>query len=158
MKQHITAKNLGLIIFGIFIGLALPYSFYAFTKAPMTSGYRDLEMKVDVAGNDILIWKTVISPEQQGKPGIEVHRHEYARVVIPLTEGVLQRRDNNGDTTDYQLTIGKPIFLPADEPAGYHTDENMGTNPIELIVVQFTQDPVTVNELTPSDLQRVMFK
>ncbi|MGA2655298.1 MAG: hypothetical protein ABSF18_04900 [Gammaproteobacteria bacterium] len=156
MKHH--SKSILFILFGVFLGLAVPYSYKAFTKIPMSSGYRDLEMKVNVAGDNILIWKTTIPPEHEGKPGIHVHRHEYARVVIPLTEGVLRRRDSNGEVTDYPLHIGKPLFLPADTPTGFHTDVNTGRQPIEVMVVQFTQEPVTVTELMPGDLQTILFK
>jgi hypothetical protein len=158
MQHRSHSKSFLLVLFGIFLGLALPYAYQAFTKAPMISGYRDLEMKINVAGNDILIWKTVIPTGTEGKPGIHAHRHEFARVVIPLTEGVLRRVEDNGEAIDYKLNIGKPIFLAADAPTGFHTDVNPGKEPIEVIVVQFTKEPVLVEELKPADLQAIMFK
>ena len=42
-----------------------------------TAGYRELEMKVNVAGDDLMIWKTVIAPQHNNIPGIAMHRHEY---------------------------------------------------------------------------------
>lgn len=158
MKHRSHSKSFLFILLGVFLGLAVPYGYHAFTKIPMSSGYRDLEMKVNVAGDDILVWKTVIPPEQEGKPGIHVHRHEFARVVIPLTEGNLRRIDNTGEIVDYKLVVGKPFFLNADTPTGFHTDVNLGRLPIEVIVVQFTKEPATVTELTPADLQAILFK
>lgn len=157
MKQHYP-KAIVFFLIGIFLGYLVPYTFHAFTKIPVTSGYRDLEMKIDVAGQEIYIWRTVIAPEHEGKPGLDVHRHEYARVIIPLTGGVLRRKESTGETINYDLTVGKPIFLPADLPSTHHTDLNPGKEVIEVIVVQFTQDPVTVKQLNPEDLQKVMFK
>ncbi len=158
MKHYSHSKSFIFVLLGLFLGLALPYAYQAFTKAPMTTGFRDLEMKVNVAGDDLLIWKTVIPAGQESKPGIHAHRHEFARVVIPLTEGVLRRLDNNGEAIDYKLKIGKPFFLAADTPTGFHTDLNTGRNPIEVIVVQFTKEPAFVEELKPADLQTIMFK
>jgi hypothetical protein len=113
-------------------------------------------MKVNVAGQDMMIWKTVILPAQKNTPGIALHRHEHARILIPLTKGVLQRRDFDGQTTDYALNIGKPVFLPEDTAAGFHTDENLGKEPIQVIVLQFTKSPVLVEKLTQADVARVM--
>ena len=78
------------------------------------------------------------------------------RILIPLTEGVLQRRDADGSTTDYILTVGKPLFLPEDTENGFHTDENLGNKPIEVMVVQFTQTPISVEKLSAADLKEVM--
>ncbi len=144
------------ITVGILLGIGVPYGFKLFANPSNTAGYRDLEMKVDVAGHDLMIWKTVIAPQQEHTPGIALHRHEYARILIPLTEGVLQRRDADGRTTDYVLNRGKPLYLPEDTQNGFHTDENLGKAPIEVMVIQFTQAPVRVDELTAADLKKVL--
>jgi hypothetical protein len=116
------------------------------------------ELKVNLSsgtgGAEVMIWKTVIPPTINAKPGLTLHRHLYARTLIPITEGILQRRDADGTTTDYLLTPGKPIPLPADTEKGYHTDENLGKKPIEIIVVQFNKpSPVTYSPLTEEDIK-----
>ncbi len=149
-------SSLLLILFGTLIGALTPVLYHAYTASSITTGHRNLEMKLDVAGNEMMIWKTLIPVQQQNTSGIAMHRHEYARILLPLSEGVLQRRDANGATTDYLLEVGKPILLPEDTEEGFHTDENLGKQPIEVIVLQFTQTPVTAENLTAADLQKVM--
>jgi hypothetical protein len=154
MKNHF--KSISLLLLGALLAIVSLRIFQSFQNPPIITGYRDLEMRVDIAGNEMMIWKTVIPPVQKQSPGIAMHRHEYARILLPLTEGILQRRDADGSVTDYILEIGKPLLLPEDTEEGFHTDENLGKTPIEVIVLQFTQTPVKAEKLTAEDLSSVM--
>lgn len=154
MKNHF--KSALLILLGVLLGIVGLDVYQSFKNHSMTTGYRDLEMRLNIAGNEMMIWKTVIPPEQKNSPGIAMHRHEYARILLPLTDGILQRRDADGSVTDYVLKIGKPLLLSEDTKDGFHTDENLGKTPIEVIVLQFTQTPVSTENLTAADLSRVM--
>lgn len=154
MRQY--CKSVLLILLGLILGFSFSFLIKNFKAGLVTEGYRELEMKVNIAGHDMMIWKTVIAPQKDNEPGIAMHRHEYARVLIPLTQGVLQRRDADGSTTDYLLEIGKPLLLPEDTADGFHTDENLGKMPLEIMVLQFTQSQVRAEQLTAQHLQGVV--
>ncbi len=149
-------KSTLFLLLGAVLGIAGLSALQSFQNPSIVTGYRDLEMRLDIAGNEMMIWKTVIPSEQKNQPGIAMHRHEYARILLPLTDGVLQRRDADGSVTDYLLEIGKPLLLREDTEEGFHTDENLGSTPIEVIVLQFTQTPVTAEKLTAEDLSSVL--
>ncbi|MFI4957505.1 MAG: hypothetical protein ACHQAX_09920 [Gammaproteobacteria bacterium] len=151
------------LLTGALIGTAsspwtLPFVSELTGKADSRNGYRVPELKIDLSSDkgtsEIMIWKSVIPAATNNTAGLAMHRHNYARTLIPMTEGVLQRRDADGKTTDYVLTPGKPLLLPADTPQGFHTDENFGKKPIEVVVVQFNQSsPVKYSALTEEDIK-----
>ncbi|MFA6037125.1 MAG: hypothetical protein WC748_03260 [Legionellales bacterium] len=154
-----------IFITGLFLGWLTPYALKAIS-ADSVVGQRELEMKINFVPKDLhhpqgelMIWKTIIPVAQENIPGIALHRHTDARIIIPLTAGILQRREPNGVTKDYPLTIGQPIFLPEDTIDGYHTDENLSDEPIKVMVLQFKNlTGFTVEELTEKDVQTVLIK
>lgn len=131
-------------------------------KPPMLAfmGNRVPEMKISLPAthqpgeSQILIWKSIIPPHQDSSSDLPLHRHHYSRMLIPLTDGTLTRKDADGAITHYVLAKGKPLFLPEDRQDGFHTDENEGDTTIEVNVIQFNHsDKVHAEKLTQQDLE-----
>jgi hypothetical protein len=65
----------------------------------------------------------------------------YGRVLVALTDGLLQVVDKNGKLLEtYTLKAGKSLWLGVDPPGQMHADVNPGTKPVEVIVVQLKND------------------
>ncbi|MFI4954798.1 MAG: hypothetical protein ACHP9Y_02685 [Gammaproteobacteria bacterium] len=129
------------------------------SEAPSSHRVPELKVLLDPTHpnsscGEVLVWKSTIAPQQNNQPGLSLHRHNYARFLIPLTTGTLQRKDANGKETLYSLDIGQALFLPEDDPNGFHTDENLGATPIEVVVVQFNKNPpIKAEKLTDAELK-----
>ena len=82
-------------------------------------------------------WTTTVVPNGP----MQLHRHDHARALVAITDGVLQIRDKNGKVLNtYNLTAGKALWLEKDPPGQMHTDVNPGTKPLQVVVVQLQQD------------------
>ena len=148
---------------GVAIGALVTISLQHLTKPEntITQSQRTPELKIALEPNqansncgEVFVWKSTIMPEQKG---LNMHRHNYARMLIPLTTGVLTRVEGNGAQTHYDLQPGKPVFLSDDTPEGFHTDENLGSAPIEVVVVQFNkQPPVIASPLSVEELNQAL--
>lgn len=154
--MNIKISHLAFLMSGLVIGaLAAPYLGWETTES---SGRRIPELKVDLSSNagssEVMIWRSIIPPKQANTSGLSMHRHNYSRLLIPLTPGTLQRVDADGSTTNYILEVGKPVPLTVDTADGFHTDENLGNKPIEVMVVQFNQaEAVSFSPLEDADLK-----
>lgn len=164
----------GIVLFiGVTLGtLASPLTFpmmkQMFPDVPPTttaSGNRVPELQINLPANHqtaesrVLIWKSSIPPHQSAHSDLPLHRHNYSRVLVPLTEGTLTRKDLDGTITTYNLVKGKPLFLPADSAEGFHTDENEGQTMIEVNVIQFNYpEKISVQKLTTEDLDTAVQK
>jgi hypothetical protein len=81
----------------------------------------------------VQVWKSIIMPNQP----LALHRHDHGRTIVALKGGTLDVVDASGKTTK-QMTweTGKAYWLDADPAGQQHGDQNRGTTPIEVIVVQ----------------------
>jgi beta-alanine degradation protein BauB len=79
-------------------------------------------------------WKTIIYPHL--KHILPMHRHEFDRVVVALNTGTLKITNDRGQTHYLNLQKGKSYFLPKDKPNQLHTDQNISSLPIKVIVVE----------------------
>lgn len=80
-------------------------------------------------------WKSIIMPNQP----LSMHRHEHPRALIALTGGTVDITQKSGESERVVWETGKAYWLTADKPGTTHADINVGTAPIEVIVVELQQ-------------------
>ncbi|MDP1604720.1 MAG: hypothetical protein Q8M03_15815 [Legionella sp.] len=79
------------------------------------------------------VWKTIICPKQK----LPFHSHQFARVVIPATDGQLQVIYRSGRKSLVKLEKDKPLFLTKAQGSESHQDLNPGNNPVQVTVIEF---------------------
>ena len=82
--------------------------------------------------DDVEVWKSIILPNQP----LSMHRHDHPRAIIALRGGTLSVVTEAGDSMDLTWETGSAYWLDVDLPGELHGDVNLGTEPIEVIVVQ----------------------
>lgn len=85
------------------------------------------------SNNKVSAWETIIYPANQG---LTMHRHEHARVVVAFTDGTLKITNDKKQVHYLKLEKDKAYFLDKDTPGELHTDINIGTQPIRVMVIQ----------------------
>jgi beta-alanine degradation protein BauB len=83
----------------------------------------------------VTVWKTIIYPGNEKI--LKLHRHENDRILVALTNGVLKIVSNTGKINYLKLEKEKAYYLKKDIPGELHTDENEGSEPIAVIVMEF---------------------
>lgn len=78
------------------------------------------------------VWKSVILPNQP----LSMHRHDAPRVIVALRGGTLTVVTDSGDEREMTWETGSAYWLDVDPPGQLHGDQNRGTEPVEVIVVQ----------------------
>ena len=87
--------------------------------------------------SEVRVWKSIIMPNQP----LSLHRHDHGRTIVALKGGTLDVVDANGKTKEQmKWESGKAYWLDADVPGTQHGDQNKGTEPIEVIVVELKND------------------
>jgi beta-alanine degradation protein BauB len=91
--------------------------------------------RVSEFSNDkVNVWNTAIAP---GKPEqLTMHRHDKDRVVVAMSDGILKIVDNHQQVRYMKLEKGKSYFLPKDVEGEMHTDENISSKPIKVVVIE----------------------
>lgn len=117
MKKHLL----------ILLGYALSGNVYS-THAPVT-------MRTPLFSNTKTnVWKTIIYPTSHQV--LSLHRHEFDRVVIALSDGLLKITNDKGNTHYWKLEKNKAYYLTKDPAGELHQDENIGSHPITVIVIE----------------------
>lgn len=80
------------------------------------------------------VWKTIVYPSSQTK--LKMHRHDYDRVVVALTDGVFKITNNFGKIHYFRLKKGESYFLKKDPINELHTDENLSSHAISVVVIE----------------------
>lgn len=80
----------------------------------------------------VRVWKSIIAP---GQP-LTMHRHEAGRVIVALRGGTLRIVSESGAAREVQWETGKAYWLSADPPGERHGDQNPGSEPIEVMVIE----------------------
>jgi beta-alanine degradation protein BauB len=84
----------------------------------------------------VKVWKSVIAPNTP----LPFHRHEHPRVLIALEGGRMDIREEDGRGEVVDWLPGHAYWLPANAPGTKHQDINVGTKPIEVIVVELQKE------------------
>jgi hypothetical protein len=82
--------------------------------------------------DDVKVWRSVVLPNSP----LALHRHDHPRVIIALKGGTMNIVTQNGPTESNVWETGKAYWLPANPPNTLHQDVNVGTTPIEVMVVE----------------------
>jgi quercetin dioxygenase-like cupin family protein len=81
---------------------------------------------------DVKVWRSLVAP---GNP-LPLHRHEHPRVIIALKGGTMKILEESGAADVQEWESGKAYWLPANPPGTRHQDVNVGSAPIEVMVVE----------------------
>jgi hypothetical protein len=85
--------------------------------------------------DDVRVWRSVVVPNAP----LTMHRHDHARVIIPVVGGSMTIKQQSGSSETHQWDAGKAYWLTTDPPNQLHVDINAGTKPIEVMVVELKQ-------------------
>jgi adenosyl cobinamide kinase/adenosyl cobinamide phosphate guanylyltransferase len=80
------------------------------------------------------VWETIIYPTKDQQ--LKMHRHQYDRVLVAFDDGTLKITNDQGKIHYLKLEKGKAYYLSKDLPNELHTDENIGTTPIKVLVTE----------------------
>lgn len=80
------------------------------------------------------VWQTVIYPSS--KHILKRHRHDNDRVVVALSNGLLKITNDHGKIHYLKLEQGKSYYLQKDPDGLFHTDENISSHAIKVVVVE----------------------
>jgi beta-alanine degradation protein BauB len=82
--------------------------------------------------DEVSVWKTLVTPNAP----LAMHTHQHPRVIIALTGGVMKVVNEDGTSEMHPWETGKAYWLPASEGLKRHADQNQGSKPIEVMVVE----------------------
>jgi hypothetical protein len=80
------------------------------------------------------VWETIVYPKNNQI--LKPHHHDFNRLLIPSSDGVLKIVNNKGESHLLKLAKGKAYYLSKDPINETHTDENIGTEPVTVVVVE----------------------
>jgi len=116
------------------IFLALPLAVFGIMHSqqttPQTQRFPQFE------NESVKVWKSVVLPNAP----LAMHHHDHPRVIIALTDGVMNLVEQNGPTERHVWEAGKAYWLPAMPPGTVHADVNVGDKPIEVMVVELEKE------------------
>jgi hypothetical protein len=81
---------------------------------------------------DVNVWKSIVVPNAP----LTIHTHEHPRVIIPLSGGTMKIQYQDGTSEVHQWEKGKAYWLSQEEGKKPHADANIGSQPIEVMVVE----------------------
>ncbi len=67
---------------------------------------------------------------------LKMHRHEYDRVLVALTNGILKITTDKGQSHEFKIERGKAYFLARDTNDELHSDENISGPPIKVLLIE----------------------
>ena len=82
----------------------------------------------------VTVWKTIIYPTKQQT--IAMHRHDYDRVVVALTDGTLKVKNDKGKVHYLHLKKDQAYYLKKDVPNELHSDQNVSGHRISVMVIE----------------------
>lgn len=82
----------------------------------------------------VSVWETIIYPS--ANQALKMHRHEYDRVVVALSDGLLKITNDKGKVHYLKLEKNKAYYLAKDVPNETHNDQNMSPYPIKVLVIE----------------------
>ena len=101
----------------------------------ITTAYAQSTARVPQFSNDKTnVWETIIYPTSNQV--LAMHRHNYDRVIVALSDGLLKITNNKGKTHYLRLAKNKAYYLTKDPLHVLHKDENMTKHPITVMVIE----------------------
>jgi hypothetical protein len=91
-----------------------------------------------ISNDNVNVWEAIIYPGKN--QALKMHRHDYNRVIYAFTNGLLKITNDKGQIHFLKLQLGKSYYLPKDLPRELHTDENVTTHPIKVLVIELKKD------------------
>ncbi len=114
------------------------HCFYAIIllSLSMASHAQSLATKriLQLQNNQVTVWKTIIYPSTQHM--LPMHRHEYNRVIVALTDGTLKIKTDKGIVHYLRLKKDSAYYLKKDVPNERHSDQNISGFPIKVMVIE----------------------
>lgn len=101
---------------------------YAFSQSNNTH-------RVQMIQNEkVTAWQTLIYPSKTQV--LKPHRHDYDRVVVALTDGELKVINDKGKVSFLKFKKDTAYYLTKDELGELHSDENISSHAIKVIVIE----------------------
>ena len=91
----------------------------------------------EFSNNKTNVWKTIIYPESN--QGLSMHRHDYDRVIVALSNGVLKITSDTEEVHYLKLKKHQAYYLEKDAPHALHQDENITKRPIIVMVIELKE-------------------
>ena len=84
----------------------------------------------------VAVWKTVVPPNA---PPV-MHTHQHPRVIVGLVGGSMKVLNEDGSFEIHKWDAGKAYWLPASEGVKRHADQNTGSEPLEVMVIEIKKE------------------
>ena len=81
---------------------------------------------------EVAVWRAVVPPNAP----LAMHAHQHPRVIVALTGGTMKVVNEDGTSEMHQWDTGKAYWLPLSQGLKRHADQNTGSKPIEVMVVE----------------------
>lgn len=85
----------------------------------------------------VSVWETIIYPSKNQQ--LQMHRHEHDRVLVAFTNGQLKITNDKNQVHYLNLVKNKAYYLTKDVPNEQHTDENVTSHPIKVLVIELNE-------------------
>jgi len=86
---------------------------------------------------NVNVWKTVIYPDKN--QALSMHRHDYDRVLVSLSNGLLKITNDKGEVHYLKLKKHQAYYLKKDALHELHKDENIAKHPITVMVIELKE-------------------
>ena len=104
---------------------------------PLVINASTTNRQLQFANEKVTVWKTEVYPSS--KQMLPMHRHDYDRVVVALTDGKLKITSDKGVVHYFTLVKNQPYYVPKDKPKEMHMDENISKNSVVVMVIELHQ-------------------
>ena len=105
--------------------------------ASLTTGIAHAAMTKRISqinNTKVNVWKTIIYPTKKAQ--LTMLRHDYDRVVVALTDGLLKVTNSKEQVHYLKLEKGMSYYLKKDPEGELHVDENMTKHPVSVVVIE----------------------
>ena len=82
--------------------------------------------------DEVSVWKTTVTPNAP----LSMHTHQHPRIVVALRGGTMKIVRESGGSETEKWETGKAYWLSSEEGKARHADQNVGSDPIEVMVVE----------------------
>jgi beta-alanine degradation protein BauB len=101
--------------------------------ATLTSQQSSASQRIPQFENDeVKVWKTTVLPNAP----LAMHTHDHPRVIVALSGGTMKIVYEDATSEVHKWDTGKAYWLPLEEGKKRHADANIGSKPVEVMVVE----------------------